>query len=164
MINGWLHSGDVGEINPANNSLRIVDRAKNIFKLSQGEYIAPEKLENVYIQSEYILQAWIYGDSLRDFIVMFAVIDPEKAQAFGTVDDKLMENDEYKNKVYEDIIRLADANKFNSLEKPKQFVLLKDPWTTDDLLTPTMKTKRNIAKEQYKDLINMMYEKGPIKK
>jgi long-chain acyl-CoA synthetase len=73
--NDWLLSGDVGMILP-NGSIKIIDRAKNIFKLSQGEYIAPEKLENVYVQSEWILQVWVYGDSLRDFALAFVVLDP----------------------------------------------------------------------------------------
>ena len=78
----WLLSGDVGMINP-DGSLKIVDRAKNIFKLSQGEYIAPEKCENVYVQSGWLAQVWVHGDSLRDYVIMIAVIDPDKFKAWA---------------------------------------------------------------------------------
>ena len=63
LQNGWLLTGDVCQIN-ANGSVKIIDRAKSIFKLSQGEYIAPEKLENIYSRSNRILQLWIHGTSL----------------------------------------------------------------------------------------------------
>jgi len=75
-------SGDVGQINP-NGSLKIIDRAKNIFKLSQGEYIAPEKLENIYVQSSYLAQIWVHGDSTKDYCVMFAVVDPDQAENYA---------------------------------------------------------------------------------
>ena len=71
---GWLHTGDVGMSGPG-NSLQIVDRIKNIFKLSQGEYIVSEKLERVYEQSIYIAMMFIHGDSLKNHIV--AIIHPE---------------------------------------------------------------------------------------
>ena len=70
---GWNHSGDIGVILP-NGALKIVDRKKNIFKLSQGEYIAPEKIENVYVRCKFIAEAFVYGDSLRDYNV--AIIHP----------------------------------------------------------------------------------------
>lgn len=165
---GWLYSGDVGCVLP-NGSIKIVDRAKNIFKLSQGEYIAPEKLENIFVQSSYVGQCWIYGDSLRDHIIGFFVMDPancgkwgkEKGLEYG---DDLLKNEEFMQVVYDDLMSLATDAKCNSLEKPKQILLIKDPWTTEnEYLTPTMKMKRNIAKIKLAEEIKVLYE-APIMK
>lgn len=73
---GWICTGDVGQINP-NGSLKIIDRAKNIFKLQQGEYIAPEKLENIYVQCSLIAQMFVHGESLQSYIVAIVVPDKE---------------------------------------------------------------------------------------
>lgn len=62
---GWHHTGDVGMWLP-NGSLKIIDRRKHIFKLSQGEYIVPEKIENIYVnKSRYVHQVFVYGESLK---------------------------------------------------------------------------------------------------
>lgn len=122
-----MHSGDVGMVLP-NGAVKIIDRAKNIFKLSQGEYIAPEKLENIYVQSEWVAQSWMYGDSLRDNIIGIVVVDPDRLAKYALdigkkADDSSLLNDDLKKIILEDLIKLAKANEFSSLEKPKYLVL-----------------------------------------
>lgn len=73
---GWLHSGDIA-IWTIDGKLKIVDRKKNIFKLSQGEYVAAEKIENIHLQSDFIVQNFVYGDSLHHCLVAIIVLDPD---------------------------------------------------------------------------------------
>ncbi len=72
---GWVHSGDIGEWD-ARGRLRVIDRKKNMFKLSQGEYVAPERIESVITKSPLIAQCFVHGDSLQSATV--AVIVPDR--------------------------------------------------------------------------------------
>jgi len=73
---GWIHSGDIG-VMVNNEKLKIVDRRKNIFKLSQGEYIAPEKVENVMKLSKYAVQSFVYGKSTKSFVLALIIVDKD---------------------------------------------------------------------------------------
>lgn len=73
---GWLHSGDVGVILAHNKALKIIDRKKNIFKLQQGEYVAPEKVENCYLKVRGMTEVFVHGDSLQSYTV--AIVVPDK--------------------------------------------------------------------------------------
>ena len=72
---GWLHTGDIGRWNP-DGTLSIIDRKKNIFKLSQGEYVAAEKIEMVVSKSKYISQPWVYGNSNYSCLVTTQRLEP----------------------------------------------------------------------------------------
>ncbi|KAL5731085.1 long-chain-fatty-acid--CoA ligase [Ranunculus cassubicifolius] len=75
VVDGWFHTGDIGEWQP-NGAMKIIDRKKNIFKLSQGEYVAVENLESTFGQCPLITAIWVYGNNFESFLV--AVVVPEK--------------------------------------------------------------------------------------
>jgi len=78
----WIATGDVGRWNP-NGTLSIIDRKKNLFKLSQGEYIAAEKVEGIYQKSPAVGQIWIYGNSTKNTVVAVAVPNVDALRAYA---------------------------------------------------------------------------------
>jgi long-chain acyl-CoA synthetase len=150
---GWAHTGDIGVIQP-NGTVKIIDRKKNIFKLSQGEYIVPDKLENKLIQSPLIAQIFVYGDSLQNNLV--AVVVPEKPilekwaaenSVSGSYEEILASPQV--NKLYlEDIKKQSKDAGFFGFETPLKIHITSTVFSIDnDLLTPTFKLKRNEAKK-----------------
>uniref|UniRef100_A0A452RLS7 Long-chain-fatty-acid--CoA ligase n=1 Tax=Ursus americanus TaxID=9643 RepID=A0A452RLS7_URSAM len=119
---GWLHTGDIGKWLPA-GTLKIIDRKKHIFKLAQGEYVAPEKIENIYIRSEPVAQVYVHGDSLKAFLVGIVVPDPEVmpiwAQKRGIEGSyaEICANKELKKAILEDMVKLGKQSGLHSFEQ-----------------------------------------------
>ena len=146
---GWFQTGDVVQVYP-NGSIKVIDRSKNIFKLSQGEYIAPEKIENIMGLSPMIAQCLVYGDSFKNSCV--SIVVPEEAWAKNWAQENNVQGDfaaicksaELKKVISADMLRLATANKLSSLEKPKAIHLSSELFSIEnDTLTPTFKLKRH---------------------
>ena len=158
---GWLHSGDVGEWLP-NGCLRVFDRIKHIFKLQHGEYVAPEKLEQLYAQSKYVAQIFINGDSFHANLIAFIVPEPTAAEAarvsLGLKDTtELLASDEFKKLVREDIAAVGKKSGVLSYEIPAA-VAFTAPLETFGLLTPTFKLKRNEARQHFAEDIAALYK------
>ena len=168
---GWLHSGDVAMIIPEHgNAFRIIDRVKNMFKLQQGEYISPEKIENKLGNCKYIEQIFIYGDSLQNYLV--GILVPKSKDVIEFLKKKGIENVSKENyKDYfedEDLIKdiLNEINDFSrqndikGFEIIKKVYLSKEAFTIDNnLLTTTLKIRRHIAKKYFLNEIEKMYGK-----
>ena len=156
---GWLHTGDIG-LWTNRGQLKIIDRKKNIFKLSQGEYVAPEKIESVFATCKFVLQSFVYGDSLRDHLVAIVVPNPDTVSewAAGKKDLKqLCQLPELKRAVLAEITAKSREAKLHGFEMVKNIELEPDMWTAENLLTPTFKLKRKEAENKYKLQIDRMY-------
>ncbi|XP_022761056.1 long chain acyl-CoA synthetase 4-like [Durio zibethinus] len=166
LIDGWFHTGDVGEWQP-NGSMKIIDRKKNIFKLSQGEYVAVENLENIYGLVSDIDSIWIYGNSFESFLV--AVVNPNKQALERWADDNGVSGDFdsiCQNPMAKEYI-LGQLTKIGKEKKLKGFEFIKaihlDPVPFDmerDLLTPTYKKKRPQLLKYYQSVIDNMYKRA----
>ena len=160
---GWLHTGDIG-MWTAQGQLKIIDRKKNIFKLSQGEYVAPEKIEAVFATCKFVLQAFVYGDSLRDHLVAVVVPNPDAIREWCLVNtveekdvEKLCEFTALKAAVLAELTARSREAKLHGFEIVKNVFLEPQLWTAENLLTPTFKLKRKDAERKYKTQIDRMY-------
>ena len=138
LKNGWLHTGDIGEITKEGN-LKITDRKKEIIVNSGGDNISPSKIENLLCLDDKIKQSFIYGDK-KTYLVALIVSDSEKNK-------KEIE------------LYIDDLNKNLSLvERVKKIKLINEEFTIENgMLTPTLKLKRKKILEKYKEDLEKLY-------
>jgi len=160
----WFHTGDIGTWLPEGR-LKIIDRKKNIFKLAQGEYIAPEKIENVYAKCKFIAQCFIYGDSLNSSLVAVVSVDPDVLKAWAASEGikcedlgQLCNDPRARAAVLADMDAIGREAQLRGFEFAKAVTLVHEPFTLENgLLTPTFKVKRPQAKEYFAKAIANMY-------
>ncbi|XP_071729803.1 long chain acyl-CoA synthetase 7, peroxisomal-like [Rutidosis leptorrhynchoides] len=160
----WLHTGDIGMWIPGGR-LKIIDRKKNIFKLAQGEYIAPDKIENVYAKCKFVAQSFIYGDSLNSCLVAIISVDPDVMKDWAAsegikYDDlgQLCKDPRAKAAVLSEMDAVAKEAQLRGFEFAKAVTLVAEPFSVEnDLLTPTFKVKRPQAKAYFAKEISNMY-------
>uniref|UniRef100_A0A8D3BNM2 Long-chain-fatty-acid--CoA ligase n=1 Tax=Scophthalmus maximus TaxID=52904 RepID=A0A8D3BNM2_SCOMX len=161
---GWVHTGDIGKWLP-NGTLRIVDRKKHIFKLAQGEYIAPEKIETIYLRSDAVAQVFVHGDSLQACLVAVVVPDHDflsgwtkKTLRLEGSYQELCGREEVKAAILEDMLRLGKEGGLKSFEQARAIHIHSELFSIENgLLTPTLKAKRNCLRQHFRSQIEELY-------
>ncbi|KAH9656439.1 AMP-binding enzyme family protein expressed [Citrus sinensis] len=167
IVDGWFHTGDIGEWQPS-GAMKIIDRKKNIFKLSQGEYVAVESIENIYLQCPLTTLIWVYGNSFESFLVAVVVPDRKALEDWAVnhlheaVDFKsLCENPKARKYVLDELNSTAQKHKLRGFEMLKAVHLEPTPFDIEkDLITPTFKLKRPQLLKYYKDKIDQLYSEA----
>lgn len=163
FVDGWYYSGDIGHFD-AEGNLVITDRKKDIIITSAGKNIPPQNIENVLKTSQYINQAMVHGDR-RKYLTALITLNPETIKTFADkegLSDKTMTQLAQDKKVFKLIEQeVITCNKeLASYERIKKFVILTEDFSVETgELTPTLKVKRKVVTEKYRDLLDSMYEK-----
>ncbi|RKO88651.1 hypothetical protein BDK51DRAFT_20393, partial [Blyttiomyces helicus] len=167
---GWVHTGDIGSWDASGN-LRIVDRKKSLFKLAQGEYVSPEKVETVYALHELVKDVFVTGDSARPFLV--AVIHPHRERLLELA-GRVMGEAAVKRVTYERLCEdpdvraavvdllsgwVAGRGDLLGFEVVRNVALVPAPFP-DETRTATDKKIRHVAKKVYEAKIKAMYNEA----
>ena len=162
IMDGYFHTGDIGEFDK-DGFLKITDRKKEMFKTSGGKYIAPQLIENTMKQSRFIEQIMVIGADEKmpaafiqpsfEFVKEWAKIHKIE---IGITNKELISNPKVIQRIQEEVDFLNE--KFGNWEKIKRFELTEDVWSIEGgQLTPTLKLKRKIVLEKYRDLYSKIY-------
>ena len=162
IIDGYFHTGDIGEID-SDGFLKITDRKKEMFKTSGGKYIAPQIIENTMKQSRFIDQIMVIGDGQKmpaafiqpnfDFVKEWSKIHKLN---IGNTNTEIISNEKVIERIQEEIDLYN--KKFGHWEQIKRFELTPEIWSIEGgELTPTLKLKRKVIIDKYKDLFQKIY-------
>ena len=140
LIDGWLHTGDIGEFD--NEYLKITDRKKDIIITPGGDSISPIKIENDLIKLDFIEQALVYGDN-KPYLISIIVLAVDKSDISN---EKIQTEIEKINK------------NLSKIEKIKKFIVIKEQFTIENgMMTPTLKLKRYKIINKYKNELEKLY-------
>jgi long-chain acyl-CoA synthetase len=165
IIEGWFHTGDIGCLD-AEGHLFITDRKKDLIKTAGGKFVAPQKLENLFIADPYISQAFIYGDR-KPYCVALIVPNVERLRCYakeqGIAGHSLEEfaRDPRVAEFYWSRIQLKQQG-LASFEQVKKIALLGQEFSqAAGEVTPTLKAKRNVIAQRYAALLDSLYQQTP---
>src|ERR1700719_553237 len=158
---GWFHTGDIGYLD-SDNYLFITDRKKDLIKTAGGKFVAPQPIENALKASPYILNAMVVGDQRR-FVV--ALIVPNASTVSGKMAEQGIRFASHKEMAAHPAVRQLIESEVRRLtahlaqwETIKRFALLPEDFTFDNgSLTFTLKLKRRVVEQKYREIIDKLY-------
>lgn len=171
LPDGWFRTGDIASVD-AKGRFTIIDRRKNVLKLAQGEYISPERIENVYLSHlTFLGQAYVHGDSVQTCLVAIFGVLPELFAPFASnvlgrtipaddlqAIDAACKDAKVRKAVIKELDKVGRKNKFAGYERVRKCYLYLDPFTIEnELLTPTLKLKRPQTAKQYRQQLDELY-------
>lgn len=161
LKDGWFHTGDIGELSPE-GYVRITDRKKDLIKTAGGKYVAPQKLENLLKANPYVNQVHIHGDQ-RKYVVALLTLNLDSVRTFADDNDISYKSPEAlsQHPRVRELLRqaVAEANsQLASFESIKNFAVLPREFSIESgEMTPSLKVKRKVVDDRYKELIDRLY-------
>ena len=160
LINGWIHTGDIGEFDEE-DYLKITDRKKDILVNAGGDNISPSRVEAKLDIEPEIAQSMLYGD-FKNYLVAVIVPDKDFALNWAKENSKdqslesIVKEDDF-NKVIKEVVNKVNKN-LSVIEQVRKFILIDHEFTIENsMMTPSMKVRRFVVKDKYGDQLEQLY-------